>query len=184
MASQNRYIALLRGINIGKRRVAMADLRAHFESFGMDNVVTYIQTGNVLFESSEQNAATLKTKLEQGLVAKLGYEVPVVLLRPAELRKVVKENPFSEAEMADDVKRYVAFLPQAITENQAKELRALNVDEESYYVGESAVYAGFRGPTLDSQFFGKDLIGKTLGVKPTVRNWKVTNALAELAESA
>lgn len=189
------YVALLRGINLGNRRITMAELREIFESLGMAHVKTYIQTGNVLFESPKkpensalpkQDAATLTAELtavlEQGLAGKLGYEVPVILVRPADLRKIVESNPFSAAEMDDDVKRYVAFLPKKLSASQTKQLKALRVKDESYYVGEAVVYAAFRGPTLESAFFGNDLIGKTLGVKPTVRNWKVVTALADLAE--
>ncbi len=180
MSASYRYVALLRGINIGGHRLQMAELRKLFESFGCADVTTYIQTGNVLFGSVQQSAERLTAVLEQKLVDALGYAPAVFVLRPADLSKVIAQSPFSTDEMADDVKRYVSFLPRALTAAEKRAIEALEVDGESYYAGDRVIYTAFRGPTLDSAM-GKGLLEKTLKAKLTVRNWAVTCKLAELA---
>src|SRR5215831_13131357 len=76
---QTTYVALLRGINVGGHTVTMERLRELFRELGYAGVRTYIQTGNVFFESSEQDVQILRSAIERHLRAALGYEVPTCL---------------------------------------------------------------------------------------------------------
>jgi uncharacterized protein (DUF1697 family) len=78
----NRYVAFLRGMNLGGRRITNEALRAHFEALGCEGVATFRASGNVIFESAGRPAA-LTTTLEDGLAEALGYEVPVFLRQSA-----------------------------------------------------------------------------------------------------
>lgn len=92
-----RYVALLRGINLGSRnRVAMADLRQVVASLGHTEVITYIQSGNVIFTSPDDNPVRLAKDLEQEIAGQLAVQSPIVLLSREELACVISENPFPE----------------------------------------------------------------------------------------
>jgi uncharacterized protein (DUF1697 family) len=92
-----RYVALLRGINVGGRnKVAMADLRQVAESLGHTEVVTYIQSGNIIFTSPDSRANDLADALEQAIAERLGVQPAVVVLSAPELAQVIADNPFPD----------------------------------------------------------------------------------------
>jgi uncharacterized protein (DUF1697 family) len=92
-----RYLALLRGINVGGRnKVAMADLRDVAESLGHTEVATYIQSGNLLFTSANADAASLAEALEAQIASRLGVRPAVVVLSAPELAQVISDNPFPD----------------------------------------------------------------------------------------
>ncbi|MGH2458886.1 MAG: DUF1697 domain-containing protein, partial [Chloroflexota bacterium] len=111
------YIALLRGINVGGHNVKMADLRERFGELGFDRVRTYIQTGNVFFDSAETNQQTLRTMIERQLRAALGYEVATCVRTAEHLEHVLSLDPFNGIPVTPDVRLAVSFLaePTAIT---------------------------------------------------------------------
>ena len=91
------HVALLRGINVGGRnKVAMADLRRIVESLGYGDVATYLQSGNVVFTSNDNDTAAMTTELERALEETLGVRNSVVVLSRAELAKVIADNPFPD----------------------------------------------------------------------------------------
>jgi uncharacterized protein (DUF1697 family) len=90
-----RYLALLRGINVGGRnKVAMADLRELAAGLGHSDVATYIQSGNLLFTSGEADPGRLADELEREISGRLGVRPAVVVISGAELRQVIAGNPF------------------------------------------------------------------------------------------
>jgi uncharacterized protein (DUF1697 family) len=98
------FVALLRGINVGgANRIAMADLRACFEADGFRDVATYIQSGNVVFQTPEPSAAALTRRLEAMLSAGLGYPASVVVRSRAQMRTIVQKAP---AGFGSDLDRY------------------------------------------------------------------------------
>ena len=100
MAAMTVFIALLRAINVGGTgKLAMKDLSALCVELGFAEVRTYIQSGNVIFQSRLSEPA-IRSKLEQALTEKLGKPVDVVLRTAAELRAVLEANPFPRAEPA------------------------------------------------------------------------------------
>ena len=91
------HIALLRGINVGGRnKVAMADLRAVVAGLGHADVVTYIQSGNVVFTSGESDAEALATALEEAIAGGLGVKPAVVVLSRDDLARAVRDNPYPD----------------------------------------------------------------------------------------
>ena len=93
------YIALFRGINVGGNNVLpMKELVARLESIGAQNVKTYIQSGNAVFQSQEANASLLSNKISAAINKSHGFEPQVFLLELAEMEQVVDANPFPEAE--------------------------------------------------------------------------------------
>ena len=105
-----KYVAFLRGINVsGQKIIKMENLREMFSSFGFKNVTTYIQSGNVLFETAKTNAQTLTKKIESGLQKALGYDVTVLVRTVDEMVEIVKRNPFKNIKADEEKLLYVTL---------------------------------------------------------------------------
>jgi uncharacterized protein (DUF1697 family) len=106
------YVALLRGINVGGHNVKMEQLRGLFEELGFANVRSYIQTGNIFFESGETDRSSLRTKIEGHLRTALGYEVPTCLRTVEELEHVLVLDPFRDVVVTPDMRLAINFLAE------------------------------------------------------------------------
>lgn len=109
-----RYIALLRGVNVGGHNIKMERLREVVSTLGFDDVHTYIQSGNVFFESPETNRAMLTAKLEACLRQEFGFDIPVCLRSVEEFETILSSDPFKGIELAPDVRFCVYFAVHAI----------------------------------------------------------------------
>ena len=105
-----RYVALLRAINVGGRFVKMAALRTIFEQMGLDNVQTYIQSGNVLFSSPETDKVALEAQIEVQLAKSLGFTVDTMIRGEDEMQALVEKRPFPPETVPDDATLYISFL--------------------------------------------------------------------------
>lgn len=106
-----KYIALLRGINVGgNKKVPMADLKKLMEKEGYKNVKTLLASGNVIFEATEKNESKLKTTLEKIYEKKFGFTIPVLIRSAESLEKLAKTNPFKGIPVTKDTRLYVTFL--------------------------------------------------------------------------
>jgi uncharacterized protein (DUF1697 family) len=116
----DRYVAFLRGMNLGNRRIKNKELRAHFEGLGCEEVATFRASGNVVFERDE-TPAKLTSCLEEGLAGALGYEVPVFLRSAEELLAIASYRPFdAELVEASKGKLQVALLAKKPSAAAAK----------------------------------------------------------------
>ena len=176
-----RYVALLRAINVGGRSVIrMADLRDLVESFGVEEVSTYIQTGNVLFSSERADARGLARDLGRHLGDALGREVTVFVLTPRELGAAAAANPFGPERMEGEWRSHVVFLSGSPTAAARRAL--MDVEGEDYrfavrgrvlYYAYPREYEGRRRRAVDFE--------RILGVAGTARNAGVVGKLVELA---
>ena len=172
-------IVLLRGINIGPRnRIAMPALREALEEAGFEDVRTYVQSGNVVLESTAKPDA-VQRKVEALIEKEFGLEIAVVVRTKAQLAAVAKRNPLKRA--AKDPKRYqVTFLSEKIPAKTIRELEEAATGDEQLVVAGSEVYAWHPEGVARSKLWAK-LAGKGLGVTATSRNWTTVEALLELA---
>ncbi|MEV8093462.1 DUF1697 domain-containing protein [Kitasatospora sp. NPDC085879] len=108
------YIAFLRAINVGGRTVTMQRLRELFGELGLAGVRTYIQSGNVFFETDEADRAALTARIEEQLEQALGYPVPTVLCTLGELEEVVAADPFAGIEVTPELRLCVLFLSEPL----------------------------------------------------------------------
>jgi uncharacterized protein (DUF1697 family) len=175
-----RYVALLRGVNIGPRnRVAMPALREALEEAGFEDVKTYVQSGNVVL-SSRAKAETVRQKVERVIAERFGLEIAVVVRTRAELAAVVKRNPLSK--VATEPKRYqVSFLSGKLSAKVVRDLEETAAADERVVVSGREVYAWHPQTVARSKLWAK-LAGKNLGVTATARNWATVEALLELAD--
>jgi uncharacterized protein (DUF1697 family) len=173
-----RYIALLRGINVGPhKRIAMADLRSLLAGLGYEEVQTLLQSGNAVF-TAEGPTEQVARDLEGEIAAKLGVETEVLVRTGEELAGVVERDPLGE--VASDPKRYqVSFLSREPDAEVARELAALDFAPERWVLSGREIYA-WHPDGIHSSKLAKLLSGPRLGVSATARNWNTVVKLLEI----
>src|SRR5689334_474260 len=138
------YIALLRAVNVGGRVYKMADLRQHLTDSGLEDVETYIQTGNVRFKTSMRSPAKVEKHVEQVLGEHAKFEVPSVIFSPQELRAVYDEAQALTPRFAkvEGQRRYVTFFKvgHAPTGDVAKQIDEWDAEGECAFVRDRAVH--------------------------------------------
>jgi uncharacterized protein (DUF1697 family) len=136
-----RYVAFLRGMNLGGRRIKNEELRAELEALGFADVACFRASGNVVFAADEPAEAKLTKRIEAGLEEALGYAVPVFLRSAAELSAVAAQEPIDAAALnASKGKLQVAFLPGKPTAKARKEALALATDEDRLAIDVRELY--------------------------------------------
>ena len=113
----HRYIALLRGINVGGRVIKMEQLRKLFTELGFSNVRSYINSGNIFFDTDDSDRKKLSYAIEQNLHKALGYEVPVFLRTIDELESILSQDPFKNIVLSADKRFCVVFTSDPIDSN-------------------------------------------------------------------
>lgn len=175
------YIALLRGINVGgHRKIKMDDLKEMFNDLGFKNVTTYIQSGNVIFDAAESERNALSHVVRQKIEDTFGHEVPVIIRRPAEMERTLKEFPFQEKE---GWKGYISFLSDKPVPERAKELEVMSSDIETFDIKNLAVYALVDKNTKNKPLFSNNFIEKELGIQATSRNLRTVRKILELVRN-
>lgn len=159
-----RYVAFLRGMNLGNRRIKNDELRRCFEELGMADVACFRASGNVIFDSKRVGAEELTGRIEAGLAGSLGYEVPVFLRGDDELRAVAAHEPFERSALAASKgKIQVVLLAQKPTAANRKEALALSSDDDRLAVDGRQLYWLPRGGMSESELDLK-AIGMALGL--------------------
>ena len=131
----HHYVAFLRGINLGGRRVTMDVLRGHFEELKFGGVETFIASGNVVFSSPRRDAAKLAADIETHLAAALGYPVDTFVRTRAEVAAVAALRPFAAADHdAPTSTIHVGFLARPLAPEQARGLAACRSDTDAFHV--------------------------------------------------
>ena len=157
----------------------MTDLRTVFGAVGAENVVTHLQSGNVVFESSS-GTRDLAPALERAIERRLRLQVSVLLRTPAELAKVVGSNPYPRE--PDGRKVHVAFLDGSPARSRLGTLDRERVAPDEFRVAGRHVYLHYPSGYGRSKLTN-DYLERQLGVRSTVRNWTTVTALAELARA-
>lgn len=178
-----RFVALLRGINVGGHVVKMDRLRALFEELEFSNVATFIASGNVIFDSSARSAARLESKIEQHLLQALGYAVPTFVRTMTELARLAEYQPFPATLRAvPGSSLYVAFLKAAPPQEVWEKVEALRSGKDDFHNKGREVFWYCRGKLSESPLFKGDKFGKALALPNTMRN--ATTVLKLAAEYA
>jgi len=176
------FAALFKGLNVGaKNRVKMDDLKRMFESLGFLSVQAYIQSGNILFKSGEEEAV-LRTKIEQGLIASFGFYAPVLLRGADELETALNSFPFRETDppgAAGAQTLYIAFLSAAPAPEALKRFSSYKSGGEDFLVLKRDVFLylphGVRGSKLAGHLH-------LLDNSATLRNLNTLSSLASMAK--
>ncbi|HNF36995.1 MAG TPA: DUF1697 domain-containing protein, partial [Anaerolineales bacterium] len=152
-----------------------------FEEMGFSNVVTYIQSGNVVVQSEEKDKTVLTTRIEKGLSKRFNFEAKVVVISRKELSAVVKSAPKGFGE--DDKKfRYdVIFLKEPLTPKEAMQSVKVREGVDTAHAGKQALYFS-RLISRASQSYLTKIIGTPVYQNMTIRNWNTTTKLLALME--
>ncbi len=175
-------IALLRGINVGGKRVLpMKELVAILEDLGCRNARTYIQSGNVVFRSMEGDVARLAGEIGAAIAARHGFTPEVILLSVDELHAAIAANPFREAE-ATPKSLHLGFLAAAPDAPDLAALERAREASERFAIRERIFYLHAPDGTGRSRLANN--AERLLGVPLTSRNWRTVCAIMALAEAS
>jgi uncharacterized protein (DUF1697 family) len=180
--ADTHYLALLRGINVGGNNIIkMADLKACFESMGFSDVVTFIQSGNVLFRSAEKDKAKLTNKVEKTLSERFGYKSRIVLVTRQELQKVVVGAPPGFGSDPETYRYDVIFLKEPLTPKEAMKYVSTREGVDQAYTGKYVLYFS-RLISKATQSRLTKIITMPVYQNMTIRNWATTTRLLALME--
>lgn len=175
-----KYISLLRGINVaGKKKIIMKELKTLYESLGFENVITYIQSGNVIFDSND-SAKVLVSKIKKSITLKYGFTVPIQVREKSEFNDIALNCPFNKLDLIKEgTKVMVTFLNTLPTQENIINLMKYIKEPECLVVIKSEVYLycpnGYGTTKLNNNF-----LESKLKVEATTRNWKSVLKLKEL----
>ena len=164
-----RYIAFLRGINLGQRRLPMSRLKDAFEELEFTEVATFIASGNVLFSCKGTNTSRLELRIAKQLETSLGYPVDTFVRTAAEVTAISRARIFPEAGQAG-VTIHVSFWHQSATADFARQLAAVRTDEDEFRVTGREFYWLCRVRTSDSKVWSLPAIKALPFPTSTMRN--------------
>jgi uncharacterized protein (DUF1697 family) len=175
-------VCFLRGINVGGHAIIkMEALRALFASLKLQQPQTYVQSGNVIFKTSERDVELLATRIKQAIERKFACSPAVVLRSAAELRAVVSSNPFAKRTHIEPAKLHVFFLAARPERNAAHRLRQLAIQPEELHLLGQELFIYFPNGVGKSKLPWARL-DKALETQGTGRNWNSVTKILELAE--
>lgn len=175
-----RYVAFLRGVNLGKRQTKSADLKAVFETLGYEGVKTLITSGNVLFETGASKG--LKAKIETALEEHFGFKIGVVLRSLDALKAMIATKPFAKADPKADANYHVLLFAEPMKSKIA--IAPVAGDYEAARIDDDAIFfIAYKKP--DGTYLGRSALGDALkpiekGHLVTMRNWNTIEKAAAL----
>jgi len=172
-----RHIAFLRAINVGGHTVKMERLRELFASLGLAAVETFVASGNVVFESSARQAATLERTIEIGLRDALGFDVATFIRTPAELVAVAERQPFPASQFEGPAAFNIGFLREPIDAAAQRKLMTLRTEIDDFRVHGREIYWLCRKKQSESTF-SNAVFERALGCRATFRGAATVKKMA------
>ena len=157
----------------------MADLKSLCEKLGLNNVATYIQSGNLIFASGKQNSE-LESILEKGIKETFGFDVPVIVRSSKELDASIKNNPFYD-ENADINSLHLTFLKEKPSKENEEKALTFNYEPDKFKIQDKYVYIFCEGKYHQSKLTN-NFFEKKLDTGATTRNWKTVLKLSDLGK--
>ncbi len=181
-----KYVALLRGINVGgKNMIKMETLRSLVTSLGFENVKSYINSGNLIFDfrsprvgKGVSHDAALAAKIHDAIKTEFGLDISVMVRSMAEIGDLIKNNPF-EGQFESDKYLHLFFLDSELSNEQERLLMENSSENERFAISGRSIYCCLKISILDS-LVGKGFIDKKLKVAATGRNWRTVTKIAEM----
>jgi uncharacterized protein (DUF1697 family) len=180
----NRYAALLTAVNVGKRKVPMAELRDVLAGLGYADVQTYLASGNAVFDTKE-GADESAAKIAAALEKRFGFAVPTLVRDGTYLRGVIEACPFPAAEV-EGKQLHAIFHSEQVTQDRYADIDAASFLPEEFRLGDRVMYLhlpGGIGRSTLAAALGKPA-SRLKGVTATGRNWNTVAALADLTTTA
>ncbi|WP_031498686.1 DUF1697 domain-containing protein [Bryobacter aggregatus] len=175
-----RYVALLRGVNLGGRTVVpMKELARIFTDLGCSDVVTYIQSGNVVFRAAPKVLQAIPSKVPLEIEKLSGYKTSLTIRDAAEMRKILAANPYPDADLS---RVHVVFLADLPKPEHAAQLDPLRSAPDQHQLLGQQVYLHLPNGVADSKLTNAYFDSK-LKTMSTARNWRTVTKLLELLEA-
>lgn len=187
-----RYVALLRGINVGgNMMIKMDELRKTFESLGLENVVSYINSGNLAFDVGSprvrrphvikgllETETALIATIEQTIEKDFSLQIPVIIREQNDIERILTNNPF-DGEYESHKEMHVLFLKEEMPNDKRDQLLAAAPEKERFAVKGREIYCHLPMGVAES-LLGKSFIEKKLKLVVTGRNWRTVEKLVNL----
>ncbi len=175
------YISILRGINVsGKNLIKMDALKNLYADLGFAEVKTYIQSGNVIFQSTKHNISDIQQDIEQRIHSVFGFEVPVLVFDTSVFSNIVQKNPFLKDATKDQSLLHITFLSHTPERDGFDKMDIAKYLPDEIVLGTNALYLycpnGYGNTKLTNTF-----LEKKLNAKATTRNLKTSNELLRIA---
>lgn len=178
----NTFVSLFRGINVGGNHpIRMGELKDLHASLGLSDVVTYIQSGNVVFTSDDADPAQLSRQIEDAFAQKFGFRVNVMVRTAAELRDIIENNPFQNQPMKESKRLVVLFLATCPESTALADLKKAYVGLEEFDLVGQELYIYYPDGIGRSKL-SNALIEKKLKTMGTARNWNTVLQLQNLMQ--
>ncbi len=182
MKNIKTYIALLRGINVsGHKLIKMVELKTMFERIGFNNVTTYIQSGNVVFSSTNKEVEGIQNEIKKAILKQFGFDVDIQVLEYSRLKKIKEVHSFLKGNEEQLKAIYYTLLAEKPNNYLVAELNKLEQTVEFFQITDEAIYCfypnGYGNSKWHNMFFEKKL-----KVSCTTRNYNTMLKLCELAE--
>ncbi len=176
------YIALLRGINVGgNKKIKMDQLRASLQAMGLEQVKTYIQSGNIVFKSANASPSVLSRKIEAKILGDFGHSVSVITRRADELDRTIADNPFLKDKKIDPEKLHVMFLSEVPDSAALKKLESLTTPPDQFRCLGKELHFYLPNGVAESVLMKKP-VDRILAVVTTTRNWRTVNTLRQMCQ--
>ncbi len=174
---------MLRGINVNsQKKIQMTELKALYEKLNFTNVITYIQSGNVVFNYLAKDMTDLSMKIEQTIFDAFNFNVPVLLRTLQDMKVVLSVNPFMKSSEYPEDHQYVTFLAERSNPEQVEKIKQNNSDTDKFEVMGKEIFLycgnGYGKTKLNNNFFEKKL--QTIA---TTRNLNTVKKLMEIASA-
>jgi len=177
------FISMLRGVNVGgHNRIKMDELRALYESLGLRDVQTYIQSGNVVFRAEQRELARLANRVENGIERSFGFRPYVIVRTISELRDVIARNPLAARHAIDPRRLLVTFLASDPGQEARDNILKIKAHPEELWIDGRELYI-FYPNSMARAKLSPALIERMLKTSGTGRNWNTVRKLLEMAES-
>jgi uncharacterized protein (DUF1697 family) len=178
-----RYIAILRGINVGgNRKILMSDLKDLFIQQGFKNVKTYIQSGNVIFDSDDESSVqNLSEKIQNAILHKFNFEVPVIIKCAHDFARAIQLNPFVSEEGFDIDRLHLTFLSAVSSVEDMALIKSFDVGNDRFEIVNDQIFIYCFGKYSDSKLTNSFFESK-LKVKASTRNWNTVLKLNALCK--
>ncbi len=175
-------ISMLRGVNLGAhKRIKMDALRDLYESLGFRDPQTYVQSGNVLFKTSERSLASLVKRIEAGIEETFGFHSDVIVRTPAEMQSVIARNPFASRSGIEPNKLLVTFLAGDPTPEARAKIAEIKTDPEELRLDGRELYIYYPNGMGRTKLNAAS-IERVLKLSGTARNWNSVKNMLEMAE--
>lgn len=179
MKNSETYVAFLRGINVGgHHKVPMADLKKELQKLELENIVTLLNSGNIIFDSSSESISNLEKKVSEHLEKSFGFSIPTIIRKSEMIYELLRNNPFKDVKLTKDIRLYVSFLRK--NDNSKLKLPWKSSDNSYMIIGKSdktilsvldvSVSATPKAMQALEKCFGKDI---------TTRNWNTIERIGK-----